>query len=102
MKGYLGEQRIPVEETPFKDFKKEDWAMYFIEKYGQIDGDNHKAWLLDEIAKILHGTSVVVRLASWDNGTQEYRVETGVPSKKYRDWVKSMGGESRYERGIDP
>lgn len=42
MQNYLGEIPIDVANSPFKDYDQIDWAMYFIEKYGGIDGEHHK------------------------------------------------------------
>lgn len=102
MKGYLGEFPIDDDRTPT------NWALAFIESYGQIDGDHHKAWVLDQVARILHGTPVIVTEARWENGTTEVRFETGVLSHKYRDWVCEMqAGEDgpetySYKCGIAP
>jgi hypothetical protein len=90
---YLGEKEISIKGTPFEYYDKSDWAMYFIECYGQIDGSRYKSWVLDQVSRILNGTPVIVSLATWDNGEREYRVKTGNPSFKYKNWVKSMLGE---------
>jgi hypothetical protein len=42
MAKYLGEKTFPIEETPYKNYKEKDWALYFIERYGQYDGGHHK------------------------------------------------------------
>ncbi len=108
---YLGEVLITdLHQTEFKDFTPSDWAMYFIGRYGQIDGDHHKAWVLDQVARILKGTPLIVKQASWDDGQKEYRVRTqDEPSSEYAKWVTEMLGESdgdeyeySYEEGIAP
>lgn len=33
---YLGEFDVVIEQTPFAHFTPFDWAMHFIERYGQI------------------------------------------------------------------
>ena len=38
-------------ETKIKD------ALSLIYSYGSIDGDNHKTWVLDQVVRILTGTS---------------------------------------------
>ena len=44
--------------------------------------------------RILNGTAVIVKLATWDNGESEYRVHTNeIPSQKYEAWVDSVRGE---------
>jgi hypothetical protein len=108
MEGYLGESLVLISETPFRNFKREDWAMYFIERYGQIDGDHHKLWVLDQVARILKGTKIIVKLAKWSNGEEEYRVWLSKPSNRYKKWVIEMkAGEDGpetygYDEGIAP
>lgn len=80
MKGYLGEVIVDVKDTEFKGFTPSDWVMYFVERFGQFDGGHHKQWVLDQIARILKGTKVVVSQASWDNGQTEYRIQLAEPS----------------------
>jgi len=90
MEGYLGEEIIKIEDSEFKDYTSSDWAMYFISAYGQIDGSHHKQWVLDQVARILKGSEIIVKQASWNNGTKEYRVSTGKESKEYKDWIEEM------------
>lgn len=111
MDGYLGTVDVDIQDTPFKDFTPTDWAMYFIGSYGQIDGDHHKTWVLDQVARILKGTPVIVRQASWSNGEKEFREKLGEPSSEYLSWVQEMLGdydeeneedEYGYDYGIAP
>lgn len=108
MEGYLGETIVKQEDTKFKNFDKGDWAMYFLERYGSIDGAHHKDWVLDQMALIMKGTPVVIREAKWNNGHSEYRVNTGEPSQEYLDWVAELcDGEDGpntygYDKGIAP
>lgn len=51
---YLGEKLVPGEDSPFDGYSAQDWAMYFIEHYGQIDGDHHKQWVIDQVARTTH------------------------------------------------
>lgn len=104
MQGYLGETIVDVQQSEFKNYKSSDWAMYFIESYGQIDGSHHKQWVLDQVARILKGTKIILKEAKWDNGQSEYRVTLDEPSKKYKDWVVDMlgDGEYDYDDGIAP
>lgn len=111
---YLGEETLlSLQGTPFEHFTPTKWALYFIERYGQIDGGHHKQWVLDQVARILHGTPVIVKRASWDQGAVrqiEYRVDTGEPSRAYNAWVVDMQGdidengepEYGYDTGIAP
>ncbi len=105
MEGYLGELEIhELKGTPFDGYISKDWALEYIERYGQIDGDHHKLWVLDQVTRILLGTKVKVKLAKWSNGQQEYRITTDKPSKKYLKWVEAMlgDGEYEYDEGVAP
>jgi hypothetical protein len=111
--GYLGELDVDLADTPYKGFTPADWAMCFVGSYGGIDGDRHKAWVLDQVARVLKGTPVIVKEARWDRGggdtEQAYRFWTGDPSEAYRAWVQGMLGElvdgeyeCDYDEGIAP
>lgn len=102
---YLGEEPLlSTEGTPFDGYTPSQWAMEYISRYGQIDGDHHKLWVLDQVARILHGTPVTVKRATWQNGPVrevEYRFSTGTPSKKYLKWMESMQADG-YDVGVAP
>lgn len=104
MPRYLGETPVTdLTGTLFEDFTPSDWALEHIHRYGQIDGDHHKRWVLDQVARILHGTPVLVRLAKWDDGTEDYRFDTGEPSADYLEWrqeLEDLGYE--YDEGVAP
>lgn len=110
MAKYLGETPVLQEESPYAGFGPKEWALAYITAYGGIDGDHHKAWVLDQVAHILHGTPIHIKLAKWDNGTEEYRFNTGKPSEEYHQWVKDIcevdevTGEAEYDynEGIAP
>lgn len=93
MAKYLGSEVVDVKNTPYANYTEVDWAMDFNMRFGQIDGGHHKQWVLDQIARILKGTPIVISLARWDNGEEEYRCSTGEPSKAYLDWVSESRGE---------
>ena len=108
---YLGE--TPIDTTTHEEFKGRTpagWALEFIEHYGQVDGEHHKQWVIDQVARILLGTPVDVRLARWSDGVQEYRYETGDPSAEYTAWREQQlgemypdgGREYRYYEGVAP
>ena len=108
---YLGETLIDIKnDEKFKDLTPQDWAMKYIEYYGGIDGSHHKTWVLDQVARILKGTPIILSLAKWSDGHQEYRFETGEPSSEYLQWVQMMLGEKDedgeyeydYDEGIAP
>lgn len=105
MKGYLGEFPVDISQTEFEGYAAGDWAMHWIGRYGQIDGDHHKLWVLDQVARILKGTPVVVKEARWENGEAEFRVTLGEPSQEYEAWVSEMRGDDDdygYDVGIAP
>ena len=102
---YLGEVDVTEE---FANSTPTDWALDFIESYGQTDGSHHKQWVIDQVVRILLGTPVVVKRARWDNGHQALRVSTGEPSARYLEWVRRYKeGEDGpdtygYEEGVSP
>jgi len=109
MAEYLGETIVKAEDTEeFKNFTPSDWALYFINAYGQIDGDHHKLWVLDQVVRILKGTKIIITIAKWDDGYEEYRVVTDEPSEEYKNWViERKDGEDGpetygYDEGIAP
>lgn len=108
MPHYLGETIVEQKNTKYSSFTQSDWAMYFLERYGGFDGAHHKDWVLDQIARCMKDTPIIIKLAKWSDGTQEYRIETGEPSEKYLNWVKEMkageDGENTYDydEGIAP
>jgi hypothetical protein len=112
---YLGEFPVgPDNET--NSWTPIDWALKYIAMYGSIDGDHHKTWVIDQVARILHGTPVLVKMAKWSNFNatgqpgEEMRFTTGEPSQAYLDWVKDLLGpvdengetEYSYDEGIAP
>jgi hypothetical protein len=100
MEGYLGEQIIEIEAL----IPPTTWALHWLERYSQIDGEHHKAWVLDQVARILRGTPVIAKLASWENGAVEMRYSLGEPSEAYLSWVAAYedGGEYSWDVGIAP
>ena len=102
MKGYLGESE------PVRIITGAEAAMVYIARYGGIDGGHHKQWVLDQVARILMGTPVIVTMARWEGGHEEERYRTGEPSPAYKAWVTDMkAGEDGpetygYDEGIAP
>jgi hypothetical protein len=109
---YLGETPLDIDIHPdYRSMTPTDWALRYIEAYGQIDGGHHKLWVLDQVARILNGTPIVVVQAKWEDGFTEDRFSTvEPPSQKYKDWVVSTLGpkdedgeyEYDYDEGIAP
>ncbi len=89
MEGYLGE----FETERGKEMTPAEWALHYIGSYGGFDGAHHKDWVLDQVARILHGTPVICKEARWDNGHTELRFTTGEPTAAYHQWVKDLRGE---------
>jgi hypothetical protein len=111
MEGYLGDTPVDIASHPtFASMTPDQWAMLFIEKYGQIDGAHHKAWVLDQVSRILKGTPVIVSEARWSNGKSEYRFDLDEPSPAFLAWRDEMLGgtdahgerEYGYDEGIAP
>jgi hypothetical protein len=111
MAKFLGETEVHQNDTPYAGYGPTDWALEYIGKYGGIDGAHHKAWVLDQVARILHGTRVDIVLAKWDDGEEEYRYSTAYPTQEYTDWVDKQRGsydeeneeyEYDYDEGIAP
>jgi hypothetical protein len=109
MSKYLGSTIIEQKNSPFADYSKEDFALYFNLRYGQIDGDHHKSWVIDQVNRILNDTPIIIQIALWSDGNTEFRLSTGEPSQKYLDWVEKVlqrneFGEPRYSyyEGIAP
>ncbi len=57
--------------------------------YGGIEGEHHKTWMIDQVARILNGAPVEIKLARWDDGHEEYRKSVST-SERYKKWVKEM------------
>ncbi len=107
---YLGETAMDISTHPeYKNYTGKDWAMHFIHSYGQIEGDHHSKWVLDQVARAMHGGVPTVKLAKWDDGQEEYRVSELSETKEYLAWIKEMLGEEvdgeyeyDYDEGIAP
>lgn len=94
---YIGEFEVDINYTPFKDYTPSDWAVYFAECYGQIDGGHHKTWVIDHMVRCIKGTPVKLTQARWikDDGNihTEYRVNLAEPSDEYVNFIKEYEGE---------
>jgi len=111
MEGYLGEETIDISKTEYSMYSKEDWVLMWIERYSGIDGSHHKDWLIDQIARIVKGTKIILKVNSWDNGHikhKEERFSLEDPPEEYWEWVVEMkDGEDGpdtydYDFGIAP
>lgn len=96
MDGFLG-------ETVVGEISGPAGALRLVWAYGQIDGDHHKAWVLDQVARVLLGTSVILIEAKWENGKSEIRFKTGEPTAEYRAWAEAMAADGySYDVGVPP
>lgn len=95
---YLGE--FPAPDSDEANYSKEEMAIEYIGRYGYIDGDHHKQWVLDQVARILMGTPVLVTEARWSDGNSEIRLRTGEPSAEYFEWRGENFDED--DEGIAP
>lgn len=109
MKEYLGEEIIELKDLEeYKNYGRNDWALLWIFMYEGIDGAHHKQWLLDQVVRILKGTKVIVKRASWSNGHTELRFSLAEPTTEYYNWVADCkDGEDgpdtySYDEGIAP
>lgn len=84
MEGYLGERDVTVDHS----HTPAEAALRFLAS-GQIDGEHHKLWVLDQVARCLHGAPLTVREASWKNGQTELRYSVGT-CPAYERWVAEM------------
>lgn len=103
MARFLGEQRVKIADSPYKDSTNSDFAMLFIEMYRQIDGAHHKQWVLDQVARILMGSPIKLFLSRWDDGKEEWRFEVS-KSPAYKKWVveREYDHDYDYDEGIAP
>ena len=104
MENYLGTFPVKLKDTPFAAFTSAHWVLYYIERYGGIDGALHKQWLIDQIARILNGGPVNVVEARWGGGHTEYRVNVS-SCDQYTAWVTKMkAGEDgpAWDKGTPP
>ena len=97
MEGYQGERDV----TDKHPHTPTEAAMRFVEMYGQIDGEHHKAWVLDQVARALSDAPIEVREASWSDGTTELRYSLGT-SPVYEAWVATMEACGGYDAGSPP
>jgi len=102
---FLSEENLPIiveyvdtklSLEEFDELNQSQWQMP--QEYYEID---IAKWVLDQVARILHGTPILMQIASWENGHTEERFSTGTPTQSYWDWYTEMckGG---YDDGIAP
>lgn len=88
MEGYLGEFD-PPEDHPYLKYTPKDFALLWIVKYGSIDGEHHKLWVIDQVARILCGNKVIIKVAKWGEDYEETRVWLEEePTAEYTELVR--------------
>lgn len=90
MRNYIGETKLEISDSEYKDYTQKDWALLWIEMYGGIDGSHHETWVLDQVVRILNGTQIKLKLAKWDDGLEEVRFDLDEPTQEYDDWVTQV------------
>lgn len=61
--------------------KNERKALVLIERFGGIDGEHHKQWVLDQIARVLTGNRYprwVVEMKAGEDGPNTYSWDEGI------------------------
>lgn len=94
MPRYLGSTSIDVTTDPrFKNWTTKDFAMEFITRYGQIDGEHHKSWVLDQVSRILLGSPIEANQRCWARPDESIITEvdfTVGSSESYRKWRRGF------------
>ena len=91
---YLGETPVNILDHPkYSKYEPKDWALQWIAMYSGIDGAHHKDWLIAQVAKILCGTQVLMKIARWDNGQEEERFILGEDSTEFTHWKTAYEGD---------
>jgi len=98
-KKYLGEVIVPAWKTKYKNYDKQDWALFWMAQNGFFDGEAQKQWLLDQIAQILNGTEIIIKKASWSDGSIELRFTLANESNAYKKWVSSIANIENLDEG---
>lgn len=56
-------------------------ALTLIERYGGFDGEHHKTWVIDQVARVLTGDDYadwVVAMKSGEDGPEAYEWDEGI------------------------
>jgi len=82
-------------------------ALEFALRYGGIDGDHHKAWVIDQMVRALTGCPMI-KTDALDCNNKPYSYEEQGVSGEYGDWVRNAkdgeDGANTYDwdEGIAP
>lgn len=81
----LGIEAVDDLERHIKDAESRvQAALELAVRYGGIDGDHHKAWVIDQMVRALTGTQeayekFVANAKDGEDGPETYRWEVGIP-----------------------
>lgn len=70
-----------ADPDPNPDFKPYDAALDLALRYGQIDGDHHKAWVIDQMVTALTGdlySTWVADANAGEDGPNTYEWDCGI------------------------
>jgi hypothetical protein len=76
--------RSPRKEGRMSDTEKIEAALHLISRYGGIDGEHHKTWVLDQAVRLLVGADAdyqrwVADQKAGDDGPDTYAWDVGIP-----------------------
>lgn len=66
--------------------KRIDKALDFALKYGHIDGNHHKSWLIDQMVRALTGCPMITKRSTFVKG-KPFLVQDQGESGEYMDFV---------------
>ena len=89
---YLGQTTVSQDESSYAGLDRSGLVLSLIYSCGQTDGSHHKAWVLDQIVRILNGAELTFSKREWSDSPPEYDMHVG-SSPEYEDWVKDYRGE---------
>ena len=103
---YLGQFQIkPPAGT---DVSPAALALSLIGRYGGYDGEHHKTWVLDQVARILNGAPITWYERRWERDNHREQDFTVGTCARYQGWVRDLkNGEDgpdtyHYSEGIAP
>lgn len=63
---------VPANQTKFADFSNIDWAVYFIDLFGNSEIEEDKQKALDYTRSVLTGGQVEILQKTWSDGAVSY------------------------------
>ncbi len=68
-----------------EQYKRIKKALYFVERFGGIDGDHHKQWLITQMTKALLGSK-----EAWEKWELEMRGDPEDEFNYYGEWDEGI------------